>query len=130
MAGQCPKCGSKVIRRASSWWRHWGRVLVGSTKRHCVACGEKWHIEPPVARELLKPEERLIGAFALSGLIILAVATHPYFLRDWIKTQVRAYYDNKYGAESQEHLWHDLGWMYGGGQKAAANDYGTHYKKK
>jgi hypothetical protein len=43
------------------------------------------------------------------------------------KMLVRAHYDKKYGARSQEKLWQDWGWVYGG-QSSASQDYQQHKK--
>ncbi len=128
MPEKCIKCESTEVRRASSRLRHWGRLLARSRKRYCAACGEKWHVETAAIGDLLRREDILIVACVIAVPILIAVATHPYFLRDWFKTQVRSYYDRKYGAQSQAHLWHDLGGFYGG-HNAATNDYGLHHKK-
>jgi len=113
LPAQCPKCGEKRTRRASTALRHWARVLIGSRKRYCPACGEKWHVaaavpNPPLTA-LLTREEKFFLACVIAGPLLLAVLTHPHFLRDWVKGSVRHYYDERYGPDSEARLWRDFG---------------------
>ncbi len=100
---RCPKCGRGGVRRSASIVSHLGRVLNRSKRRFCPSCGERWRHEPPVARQLLKTEELLFAGFVAAATLIVAVATHPHFLKNLIDAQVRSY-DETYDAEGKRPL--------------------------
>lgn len=123
----CPKCGSDRVRCSSSILVHLWRHLLGSRKRRCTACGERWCAprlpEPPA---FLRPREYVIISVSAAGLLaFLALAVMGYNPVQWFKTEVRRYYDRKYGEEGKQKLWDQWGWLYrrlGG----AIDDYDVH----
>lgn len=128
-AARCPKCAGTRVRRASSAWRHALRAAIGSSKRYCRDCGEKWHQTGVHIETSGRPvsETDIILLASVFALLFIAVTN---FLRDKsfdMQGLVRSYYDEKYGAESQQRLWSDWGWLYGS-RDQAQQDYLDHPK--
>lgn len=124
----CPKCGSVRVRRSKNYLVHLWRRFHHSRKRYCVHCGERWCASlMPEAPSLLRARDLVIPGLVLIGLLgVAAVSVLPRLnpVR-WVKTNVRGYYDRKYGQESEQRLMKHWGWLYGSGRDAQ-RDYQAH----
>ena len=67
----CPRCGDWDVRYADTVLRSRLRQLTGSRKRHCAACGAKWHIEIGAARSILRTAGRavIVACSVLTGVL-------------------------------------------------------------
>ncbi len=76
----CPRCHAGGLRCGESFWHHEFRLLRGTTRRYCPACGLKWHwrgenfyfhFEQPAG---LKLTMTFAAALTALGLILSAQA--------------------------------------------------------
>ncbi|MBI5243716.1 MAG: hypothetical protein HY922_08550 [Elusimicrobia bacterium] len=129
-AETCPKCGSDRVRCSSSILVHLWRHFLGSRKRRCTACGERWCAPRlPDLPAFLRPREYVVILLSAAGVLaFLALAGMGYNPVRWFKTETCRYYDQKYGEEGKQKLWKHWGWLYGrlGG---AIDDYDAHPTK-
>jgi hypothetical protein len=107
------------------------RMLVFSPKRYCFACRRKWQVKTWVSRLgdwLARPTVLVVGLCLAVGLVLAIVTSMDFDPVRWAKTFVRSRYDQKYGKDSKNRLWLDLGALYGS-HGAASDDYINHKKK-
>ena len=96
------------------------RVAIGSNKRFCPDCGEKWHLTRDIVGTSSRRVSELEITILASVTAILLISVVNFFQDQSfdVKTMVVSYYDDKYGVEAKGRLWSDWGWLYGSRDEA------------
>lgn len=71
----CPDCGSHDVRRSTSLPMHLVRLVTGSRRRWCRACGRKWHLSAGISLQP-RPLTEQLWFIALAGILVGSVVAH------------------------------------------------------